>query len=272
MKVIVTEEQLRKVVFEEQFNSFCGLLEGEEKGNARKIVERLFGEKKPETIYNTLANQLRKGTISIVAVPMILGMLLGGNIERSGVREKITQKLENVWEKIKSGDNMLSAEMKNDALGMVDPNFQEKVEALKEYMAIAAKNQSFNPDNIQISPEKMIEACNKTGFDLPLLIAQAHLESCFGLTPRARRTNSVFSVGSYDSGKNACTYPTQDDSIEPYISLMQNNYIGDRSVDDILKPGAFVNGQNKRYATDKNYERKVANIRNRIISKYPILS
>ena len=272
MKVILTEEQFRGLVFEEQYKSLGCILEDEEKNNAKNIITRLSGEKDPSTIFRTLANQLKNKSITMMAVPLILGMLLGGTVERSGIRNKMTQKLEQVWEKVKADNNRLSNKMKDDALAVADPNFQKKVEALKEYMSIAAKNQNYSPDNIQISPEKMIEACNKTGFDLPLLIAQAHLESCFGLTPRARKTNSVFSVGSYDSGKNACTYATQDDSIEPYISLMQNNYMGDKTVDDILKPGALVNTQNKRYASDKNYERKVASIRNRIISKYPVLA
>jgi flagellum-specific peptidoglycan hydrolase FlgJ len=158
------------------------------------------------------------------------------------------------------------------AAAVQDPNLQEKVNAVNEYMATAAKNQKFDPRTIQLSAEAMVDACNKNNFDLPLLMAQAHLESCFGLTSRARRTNSVFSVGSYDNGKNAATYPTQNDSIVPYITLMKNNYLGNRSVDDLLRPGCFVNSQNMRYATDKSYENKVKSIRNRIISKYPILA
>ena len=101
--------------------------------------------------------------------------------------------------------------------------------------------------------------------------AQAHLESCFGITSRARKTNSVWSVGSYDNGKNVCTYNTQDDSIIPYIKLMQNNYLNGKDVDDILKPGGFVNNKGMRYASDPKYESKVKSIRNRILQKYPEL-
>ena len=115
MKVFLTENQFKNLIFEEQFNSYCGLLEGEERNNARKIVEKLFGEKKPETIYNTLASQLKRKTIGMGAAMMILGMLLGGNIERSGIRDKIAQKLETVWEKVKSTDDDVSTEMRADA-------------------------------------------------------------------------------------------------------------------------------------------------------------
>ena len=153
-----------------------------------------------------------------------------------------------------------------------DTMFSKKVDAVKDYMVIAAKNQGYNPDDIKLSPEAMVQAANDNDFDLPFLLAQAHLESCFGLTPRARRTNSVFSVGCYDNGKNVCNYPTQDDSIIPYINLIKNDYlVGGKTLDDLLQKGKFVNGINKRYASDPYYESKVKNIRNRIISKYPEL-
>ena len=268
MKVFLTEGQLNRLIFEEQLKNLDSILEGDERGNAKKIANKLFGEKDLKTIYNTIAGQLKKKSISFMAVPLILGMVIGGGVERAGVREKLTQKLATVWQQVKNMDKEVTDAMKAD---LTDPHFKEKVEALKAYMETAAKNQSYDPNSILITPEAMIKACNQTDFDLPLLIAQAHLESCFGLTPRARKTNSVFSVGSYDNGKNVATYDTQDDCILPYINLMKNNYLRDRSVDDLLKPGSFVNGQNLRYASDKAYENKVKSIRNRIISKYPIL-
>lgn len=163
--------------------------------------------------------------------------------------------------------DLVKTEMKQDT------NFNQKVEAIKQYMAFAAKNQGFNPDNIKLTPEEMINACNETGFDLPLLMAQAHLESCFGLTKRAQKTNSVFSVGCWDNGENRNTYETQDASIRPYIKLLQNNYFqqGKKSLDDILKPNGFINHQGNRYASDAKYEGKLKSIRNRILKSYPIL-
>lgn len=153
-----------------------------------------------------------------------------------------------------------------------DEKFAEKVQAVKDYMTYAAKNVKLNPENIQISPEEMVTACDSTNFDLPLMMAQAHMESCFGLTKRARETNSVFSIGLYDNGKNAASYPTQNASIMPYIRVMQKNYLRDRSVDDMLQPGQFVNGNNQRYASAQNYENGIKSIRNRIIRMYPILA
>ena len=256
MKVILTEEQLKRVIQEEVIEE--------------NLISSLLGMDNKNAIVKKIVIALLAGTITFAAVPMILNRLSQDNpaIENTD-QNGILDKIKSLWQNIKNKDAQVTDKMKEDA---VDPNFKEKVEALTAYMETAAKNQRYDPNAILITPEAMIKACNQTNFDLPLLIAQAHLESCFGLTPRARRTNSVFSVGSYDSGKNAATYSSQDACILPYINLMKDNYLRDRSVDDLLKPGAFVNGQNMRYASDKTYENKVKSIRNRIISKYPILA
>ena len=153
-----------------------------------------------------------------------------------------------------------------------DSTFIQRVNAVKKYMKIAAENQGYNPEDIKLSPEAMVLAADENDFDLPFLLAQAHLESCFGLTPRARKTNSVFSVGCYDNGKNVCKYSTQDDSIVPYINLIKNDYLVDgKTIENLLQKGKFVNDINKRYASDPYYEGKVKNIRNRIVSRFPEL-
>lgn len=153
-----------------------------------------------------------------------------------------------------------------------DSTFSQRVNAVKKYMKAAAENQGYNPEDIKLSPEAMVLAAEENDFDLPFLLAQAHLESCFGLTPRARKTNSVFSVGCYDNGKNVCKYSTQDDSIIPYINLIKNDYLVDgKTIENLLQKGKFVNAINKRYASDPYYEGKVKNIRNRIVSKFPEL-
>ena len=153
-----------------------------------------------------------------------------------------------------------------------DSTFIQRVNAVKKYMKAAAENQGYNPEDIKLSPEAMVLAADENYFDLPFLLAQAHLESCFGLAPRARKTNSVFSVGCYDNGKNVCKYSTQDDSIVPYINLIKNDYLVDgKTIENLLQKGKFVNAINKRYASDPYYEGKVKNIRNRIVSRFPEL-
>ena len=54
---------------------------------------------------------------------------------------------------------------------------------------------------------------------------------------------------------------------------MNSSYIvNGKSLFDLLVPGEFVNGIGKRYASDVNYERKIKNLRNRILQKYPELA
>lgn len=256
MRVILTEEQLRQVIREQVIEE--------------NIISSLLGLNNPNKIIRKLVIALLLGTITFAALPGIVDRLGRENqaVEKVG-EENLIDKIKKLWQNMKDKDSQVADRMRDDAIGA---NFAEKVEALKAYMETACKNQNYSLFKGQVSPEAMVRACEETGFDLPLLVAQAHLESCFGATPRARRTNSVFSVGSYDNGRNAVTYRTQDSSILPYINLMKNNYLVDKTVNDILQPGAFVNTKNMRYASDKNYEGKVRSIRNKIISKYPVLA
>jgi len=152
-------------------------------------------------------------------------------------------------------------------------NFQDKVDAVYEYIKYALENQHYDINNLRLSPEQLVLASIENDFDLPMMMAQAHQESCFGMTPRARRTNSVFSVGSWDDGTDKCTYETQDDSIQPYIDLLKKSYMVNGKTElDLLKPKAFVNFRGHRYAGDPNYESRVKNIRNRIIKMFPVLA
>ena len=163
------------------------------------------------------------------------------------------------------------AELKKAEL--VDSSFQEKVKACKEYMEYALKNQNYTLESTDLKPETLVRASIEKGFDLPFLMAVAHQESCFGATPRAQRTNSVFSEGSWDNGKNAVTYSDPNESVYGYIDLMNRSYIvNGKTLFDLLAPGAFVNGIGKRYASDTNYENKIKRLRNRIIKKYPELA
>ena len=155
----------------------------------------------------------------------------------------------------------------------VDTVFQKKVQACEDYMKIALKNQGFSMESTGLRPETLVSVADAHGFDLPFLMAAAHLESCFGATPRAKKTNSVFSVGCYDNGKNAVTYSDPNDSVDAYIRLLNNHYLVDgKTIYDLMTPGKFVNDQGKRYASNKGYEGKIKAIRNSIIKKFPELA
>lgn len=154
------------------------------------------------------------------------------------------------------------------------PNYDEKVAAVRTYMHNTVRASKKNPSTIRITPEKIVKVAHARGFDIPLLLAQAHIESCFGTSKRARRTNSVFAVGSYDSGRDICRYRTQDDCIDDYIDVLNTRYLKkyNYNVDRLLADGNFVTGKKRtRYASNPSYERTVRNLRNRIIKQHPVL-
>lgn len=168
---------------------------------------------------------------------------------------------------------LLNAVMVDNQPSAVDTVFMQKVEACKAYMEYALNNQGYTLESTELKPETLVRASMENSFDLPFLMAVAHQESCFGATPRAKRTNSVFSVGSYDNGKNVVTYSDPNESVYGYIDLLNSSYIvNGKSLFDLLKPGGFVNGIGKRYAKDKTYESKIKNVRNRILKKFPQLA
>lgn len=247
MKVILTESQLRLI---------------KEDALIELMRESLMEDTSIGKMVEKLKAAVVAGAISLPLAIVTINKLPVSDFQKECLRNQI--------ENIRGGENGYNTISLEKA--RTDSVFNKKVEAVKKYMAYAAENVNFNPENIKISPEKIVASCDETGFDLPLLMAQAHMESCFGLTPRAQKTNSVFSIGSYDNGKNASIYSTQDDSIAPYIKIVQNDYLRDRSIEDMLSPGNFTNKNNHRYASEKNYESNINSIRNRIIRMFPILS
>jgi hypothetical protein len=151
--------------------------------------------------------------------------------------------------------------------------YKLKLDACRKYMGMALKNQNFTFNSTRLKPETLVKASIETGFDLPFLLAAAHQESCFGATNRSKRTNSVFNVGSYDDGRDVVKYKDPNQSVYGYISLLENDYLVDgKTIFDLLKPGKFVNYDNKRYASDKQYENKLRRLRNKILKMYPELA
>lgn len=238
MKVILTEEQLNLLLQTE--------------GVARLLQESLGDSKKIENLKGIIRKLLATG----VALTTIVAALNKQNFPQS------------------ERDMLINSVMaEKEATELVDTTFQEKVEACREYMEYALSNQNYTMDSTDLEPETLVRASIEKGFDLPFLMAAAHQESCFGATPRAQRTNSVFSEGSWDDGSDKTTYSDPNESVYGYIDLLNRSYIiNGKTLFDLLTPGAFVNGVGKRYASDINYEQKIKSLRNRILKKYPELA
>ena len=113
----------------------------------------------------------------------------------------------------------------------------------------------------------LLNKCQEYNVDLVFVLAQATLESNFGTTGMAKKTNSVFNIGAYD-GKSIHAisskykYENPNLSIDPYLTLLNDSYLDGKSEEELLSN--FVNKHGKRYASYKNYEKELQIIIKRI--------
>jgi len=114
----------------------------------------------------------------------------------------------------------------------------------------------------QLSSELLVMNSLKYNLDIVFVLAQGLLESHFGTKGTAVKTNSVWNVGSYDNGKNYNYYDDPNESIEPYMKLINERYLmtsdsineNNKNLIDLLKDRGYKNGIGKRYATARRYE------------------
>ena len=241
-KVFITESQLKQVVMQEQYENFL----------VQQLNESLD--------FNALKKKIKRALLAGVTASVILGAV--SKLDINDIEKHQLAQLVNT-EMVQD-----STETQNDSI------HQQKIEACKAYMEWAMKNQGYDWSTTKLTPEAIVDICEENNFSIPFTMAIANLESCFGQTPRSKRTNSVFSVGSYDNGKNICTYSTPDESIAPFINLIKKDYLqdGEKTLDDLLVTNQFVNMNGHRYAKNPQYEGQIKSIMNRIIKMYPILN
>lgn len=114
----------------------------------------------------------------------------------------------------------------------------------------------------------LVQMCERYDLDIRFVLAQGQLESHFGTTGLAIKTNSVFNVGAYDGlGVNEINgrykYRHPDYSIEPYMRLLYRDYlVGSKTEFDLMVK--YVNKSGKRYSSNENYERELTSLFGRI--------
>jgi len=115
----------------------------------------------------------------------------------------------------------------------------------------------------KLSPELIVKECVKYNTDIIFVLAQGLLESHFGTKGKAATTNSVWNVGTYDDGQILYTYETPDESLEPYLKLINERYLinitskGDtiyKDVAHLTSDRGYVNDDGKRFASARGYE------------------
>ena len=172
--------------------------------------------------------------------------------------------------KLNSGVRMKDEE-KNEINVILSPS---ETKQIKQNLINEVDNyiKNYSPTS-KLSGKELVETCLKYNFDITLALAQAQLESYFGTKGTAKRTNSVFNVGTFDDGTILYRYSHPNYSIKPYITLMKTRYlVRDKTPQDLLEPQGFVNYYGKRYASLKVYEDRVKLIYNRIMDSTKITS
>ena len=94
-----------------------------------------------------------------------------------------------------------------------------------------------------------------------LALAQMNQEGGFSVdkTVKPIKTINPFNIGNVDSGATK-KYSSVSQAINSYYDLMASKYLKNKSVPDLLKN--FVDYRGLRYASDANYETKVADTLN----------
>ncbi len=253
MKVILTESQLNEILIRESVTAYL-----DEAFNVGGDFER---------VKRTFKNALLSG---VAVAALLSGIDAARNMNA-------TQKY---W--LKDFLNKENAILHNDKNALMQAKYQEdlhnaKVEVVKQCMADKMMKlrgpKNYNPNEVKVTPDDFVCAAEEYDYDLVLALAQAWCESHFCTTKRAKSTNSMFSVGCYDNGKNVATYKTPGESIRPYMNLMTTDYDINNNLKGIFNgEKSLVNQNGSRYASDKNYEKTRKSIYNSIIRDYPILS
>jgi len=117
--------------------------------------------------------------------------------------------------------------------------------------------------NSRLTPENIVNKCLEYDTDIIFVLSQALLESHFGTKGKAAQTNSVWNVGTYDDGQILYRYEHPDQSLEPYLKLINDKYLitvttkGDTIYKDLghlVEDRGYTNYDGRRFASARGYE------------------
>lgn len=119
----------------------------------------------------------------------------------------------------------------------------------------------------------IVEECEKYNIDICFVLAQGEIESHFGTKGIASKLNCVFNVGIYDNKtaeeiESKYQFHCPNESIDPYLKLLTHRYLVNKTEQDLMRK--FVDIDNKRYASDPEYEVKISNKYKNIIENTKI--
>ena len=141
--------------------------------------------------------------------------------------------------------------MKHEAVLSYNQYKSELVKEVKAYIDSVAPTCS-------LTGYAIVDCAERYDLDIKFVLAQGQIESHFGTTGMAVKTNSVFNVGAYDNAgydtiNGKFKYKHPDYSIEPYMQLLYRDYITSTKTElDLM--AKYVNKNGQRYASNANYE------------------
>ena len=147
--------------------------------------------------------------------------------------------------------------MKHEAVLSYNQYKSELVKEVKVYIDSVAPTSN-------LTGYAIVDYSEKYDLDIKFVLAQGQIESHFGTTGMALKTNSVFNVGAYDSASydninGKFKYKHPDFSIEPYMQLLYKDYItGTKTELDLM--AKYVNKNGQRYSSNANYENDLLNL------------
>lgn len=111
----------------------------------------------------------------------------------------------------------------------------------------------------KLDAKMLVELCQKYNVDITFVLAQAMLESSLGTKGKAAVTNSVWNVGTYDDGQIRHTYKTVNHSIEPFLILIKEKYLGEhKTIANLTRDGGYKTLKGGyRFATFTGYEARL---------------
>ena len=147
--------------------------------------------------------------------------------------------------------------MKHEAVLSYNQYKSELVKEVKAYIDSVAPTSN-------LTGYAVVDYSEKYDLDIKFVLAQGQIESHFGTTGMALKTNSVLNVSAYDSASydninGKFKYKHPDYSIEPYMRLLYRDYItGTKTELDLM--AKYINKNGKRYSSNTNYENDLLNL------------
>lgn len=114
-----------------------------------------------------------------------------------------------------------------------------------------------------------VNKCDEHNMDLFFVVAQAQVESTFATKGLGQKMNSAFNVKAYDGkgSKYMDKHHHPDESIEPYMVLVKKYYMGDSKTEMDLMNN-YVDLNNKRYASNPDYESMMLSTYKKLTDRY----